>query len=128
MDTVLRCVGIAVVGAILAVLTKKQGGEFTVLISIAAVTAIGLLAMGFISPILSMLSRMRDTAGLAGSLVQPVIKAMGIGFLTEIGTNLCEDAGEKTIGNGLKMAGTLAAVYVLMPLMESVMELIEQMI
>ena len=71
---------------------------------------------------------LRDTAKLGEGVVAPVMKTLAIGFVTETGKNLCEDAGEKTLGSVLQLAGGLGAFYVLLPLMGSVLDLLEEML
>ena len=53
---------------------------------------------------------------------------MAIGILTQTGAGICEDAVEKTIGSALKMAGSTASVFVLLPLMESLLTLVKNML
>ena len=128
MDTVLRCVGIAIIGAILALVTKKHSGEFAVLVSIAVVLLLISLLLGFLKPVLSFVESLKKTAGLGDSAVSPVIKTLAIGFLTEIGKNICEEAGEKTVGQVLALSGSIAALYVLLPLLQGVLDLLETLL
>ena len=128
MDTVLKCAGIAVMGAILALVTKKHSGEFAVLVTIAVVLAVTTLALGFLKPVLGFVESLQDTAGLGDSVVSPVIKTLAIGFLTETGKNICEEAGEKTVGNVLSLAGSIGALYVLLPLLQGVLDLLETLL
>lgn len=128
MDTVLKCVGIAVIGAILSLVTKKHGGEFAILISIAVVIALCGLFLGFLKPVLAFISSLQDAAQLGDSLVSPVIKTLAIGFVTGVGKNICEEAGEKTVGNVLAMAGSIGALYVLLPLLQGVLDLMEKLL
>lgn len=128
MDTVLRCAGIAVMGAILALVTKKHSGEFAVLVSIAVVLLLTTMVLGLVKPVLGFVESLQDTAELGGSMVSPVIKSLAIGFLTETGKNICEDAGEKTMANALALAGNIGALYVLLPLMQSLLDLMETLI
>lgn len=126
MELILKCAGVAVLGTILTMLTKKQ--EFSILSSMGTIVLILGLALTLLRPVLTFLDTLRDTAGLGSGTTGPVLKALAIGLLTSIGANLCEDAGEKTIGEALKMAGGIAAVYVLLPLMESLLQLLEKML
>ena len=90
MDTVVKCAGLAVAGSILALVVRKQSGEFAAL--------------------------------------SPVLKTLAIGFLTETGKNICEDAGEKTIGGVLQFCGSVASFYVMLPLLQSVLDLLERIL
>lgn len=128
MELFLRCAGLAVVGAVLTLFTKKYSGEFSALLSIAAVILMFLFSVPFLKPVLAFLEGLKNTAKLGQGMYEPVIKTMGIGFLTEVGKNICEDAGEKTLGSALGIVGGVASVYVMLPLLQSVLNLLEQTI
>ena len=53
---------------------------------------------------------------------------MAIGLLAETGKNICEDAGEKTIGSALEFSAGIAALYVMLPLLQSVLDLLERIL
>lgn len=128
MDMVWKCAGIAVLGAILALTVRKQSAEFAVLVSMATAAALGILALELLSPVLSFARTLQETAELGEGAVAPVMKTLAIGLVTELGKNICEDAGEKTLGSVLGLAGGLGAFYVMLPLMGSVLELLRQML
>ncbi len=128
MDTVLKCVGVAVTGAILALVTKKHGSEFGVLLSISVALILTTLALGLIKPVLGFVESLQDTAELGDSMVSPVMKTLAIGIVTETGRNICEEAGEKTVGSVLALAGSIGALYVLLPLLQGVLDLLETLI
>lgn len=128
METILKCAGIAVTGAVLSLIVRKQSGEFGALVGILAVVLVSLLALELLQPVLAFAEDLRDRAKLGEGVLAPVMKTLAIGFVTETGKNLCEDAGEKTLGSVLRLAGGLGAFYVLLPLMGSVLELLEEML
>ena len=128
MEGVVQWTGLAAVGAILCILVKKQAGEYALLISLATVAVILTLSMSLARPVLGFLQSLGQRANLGSGTLGPVLKTLGLGLLTEIGAGVCQDAGENTIAWALKTAGALVAVYLLLPLMESLMALLEQML
>lgn len=128
MDVFMKCVGLAVVGAILTLVTRKHGSEFALLASISVVVAITMLALAFLKPVISFVSDLQTSAMVSSSVLTPVMKTLAIGFLSDTAKNLCDDAGEKTIGSTLQTAGGIASVYVMLPLMSSVLKLVEGLI
>lgn len=121
----MKCAGIAVAGAVLALTVRNMSGQFAALVALAAVVAVSMLALEFLKPVLAFAETLQDTAKLGQGVISPVMKTLAIGFVTETGKNLCEDAGEKTLGGVLQIAGGLGAFYVMLPLMQSVLELLE---
>ena len=128
MDIVFKCVGLGVAGAILGLLTRKNSGEFGVMISIGVVILVTVAVLGLIKPVLEFVYTLKNRAELGSGTVAPVMKTLAIGYLSQTGKNICEEAGEKTVAGVISLAGSVAAVYVLLPLMESVLRLMEQML
>ncbi len=128
MDTVFQCCGVAVVGALLAMTTKKHSGEFGALASLVVVLILLTAALGVIKPVLGFMERIGRQAELGEGLISPVLRTLAIGFLTETGKTLCEEAGEKSLGQTLSLVGGGASILVLLPLMEQVLTLLEQML
>ena len=116
------------IGAILCLITRKQSGEFGVLVSLGAGILVITLGLSFFRPLLNFSQTLQETASLGSTATGPVYKALAMGFLTEIGANICEDAGEKAIAGALKLSGGVAAVYVLLPLMEQLLSMLRTML
>jgi len=65
-----------------------------------------------------------DTAGLSPTLLAPVLKTVGIGILTRLASDICKDAGQSAIASTVELAGTVAALYIALPLMQTVFQMI----
>ena len=128
METVMKGAALAVTGALLALTVKRHSGEFGALVSIAAALMIGVLTLELMRPVMTFAQSVRDKAGLSGGLFSPVIKTLAIGLVTEFGANLCEDAGEKAVASALRLCGGAAAFYALLPLLQSVLDLLDQIL
>lgn len=124
----MKCAAVAVLGALLSLVVRQRSGEFAALVTMGAVLALIFFGMEFLKPVLQFADTLKQTAGLQEGAVGPVMKTLAIGFVTETGKNICEDAGEKTVAGALQMAGGIGAFYVLLPLLGSVLELLEQML
>jgi stage III sporulation protein AD len=125
METAGKCAALAVAGALAAMLVRRDSAAFASLVGIAALAAMGVLALELMRPVMAFAESLRERAGLSRGLVAPVVKTMAIGFLSETGGSICEDAGEKTMAGALKLSCGIAAFYVLLPLMQSVLDLME---
>ena len=128
MDTLMKCAGVAVVGAILCLLTRRQNGEFGILVSLGAVLLVITLGLSYFHPLLQFSQTLQEMASLGSTTTGPVYKALALGFVTEIGSQLCEDAGEKSIAAALKLSGGAASVFVLLPLMEQLLSMLKSML
>ena len=124
----MKYAALAVVGAILCLLTRKEAATFGTLVSVSVVLILAAAVLTFLRPVMTFAQSLKELSGLGSGVMVPVVKAMGIGFLTEIGKNICSDAGESAISGALGLLGGVAGIYVLLPLMESVLELIQRIL
>ena len=124
----MKYAALAVMGAILCLLTRKDAATFGTLVSVSVVLILAAAVLTFLRPVMTFAQSLKELSGLGSGVMVPVVKALGIGFLTEIGKNICSDAGESAISGALGLLGGVAGVYVLLPLMESVLELIQRIL
>ena len=68
-----------------------------------------------------------DTTGLDKALMTPMLKTIGIGILTQLSATICADAGENAIAKLVEICGGVLALYVALPLLEAVLDMVEQM-
>lgn len=127
MEIFLKAAAIALVTVVLTALLKKQSKELALLLTLAACMLIGVFLVQLAEPLVDFLSKLRNLAGLDKSLMTPLLKTIGIGLLTQISANVCNDAGESAIAKLIEICGGVLALYVALPLLEAVLDLMEQM-
>ena len=127
MELFLQAAAIAVITVVLTSLLKKTNRELALLLTLAACILIGVFFMRLAEPIVDFLSKLRNLAGLDKTLMTPMLKTIGIGFLTQISATVCADAGENATAKLVEICGGVLALYVALPLLEAVLDMVEQM-
>lgn len=96
------------------------------LLSLAAVTAV-LLSLGeVLKELVSFLQMLGQRSGLPDELFLPLYKTLGIALVVKVGGNLCRDVGESALAAVLEMAGSACAVLVALPLLQAVLDLLQE--
>lgn len=127
MERFLQAAVLGVLTVILTTLFKQKNADLALLLTLAGCVIIGILLVQLAEPVVSFLSRLRNLAGLDAELMTPMLKTVGIGILTQIGANICSDAGENAIGRLIEVCGGILALYVALPLLEAVIDTVETM-
>lgn len=125
MDTVLRLAALCLLGALLAVLLRRGGGELALLLVLAVCgVAVALL--------LEPLGQLRDFweeasawGQLPEQLFQPLLKTVCIALICRTGSDLCR---EGALASVLETAGAVAAIVVSLPLFRAVWDLLESLL
>ena len=124
MDLVIRAVILGLVGSVLCLVIRKNSPELSLLLALAVALLMVGLGLELIGAIIAFTETLRDAAGLSPALLGPVLKTVGIGILTRIASDICKDAGQSAIASTVELAGTVAALYIALPLMQTVFQMI----
>jgi stage III sporulation protein AD len=87
-----------------------------------------ILCADFIKSVADFISYLAELAGMSDEILSPVLKTIGIGIVTKLCSQVCRDAGEGAIATLTDFAGTAAALFVSIPLMKAVIEMVTQML
>lgn len=124
MELMTQAAGICVIAALLGLVLRRGSPEASLLLALAAVSAI-LLALGKpLGELLAFLDDLTEQAGVSPALFRPLYKIVGIALVVKIGEGLCRDAGESALASVLELTGTVCALLAALPLLRSVLNLI----
>lgn len=127
MQELLQVAVVGIIAALMATMLKKHSAETALLLSLAACLLIALMLVNMTKPVLSFLSELRELTGLDSALMTPMLKAVGIGLLTQISATVCTDAGQSAIAKLIELCGGIFALYVALPLFEAVIQMMKTM-
>ena len=115
MDIAVKAVAAGVLAAICGLLIKKNNPELAV-------------AMGLADGIMEVIGLARDMSGLSSAILTPVVKCVGIGIIAKLGADSCRDAGSAGTASAVELAGTIAAVFTALPLMRTMLKMMEELV
>lgn len=103
MDTLLQVAGLGLIAVLLGLVLKKGNGVLALLLTLAACAAMTVSIVRLAEPVVSFLSELRQLAGLEPALLQPLLRTVGIGLLTQLTASVCADAGESTVARLIEL-------------------------
>ena len=124
MPDMLKIAAIAVAAALCAVVVRKSAAELGLVLALAAGAVILSCSLGALEGVRALMDLLADTAGLSPAVLAPVLKTVGIAILTKISAELCKDAKEGGIAAFVETAGAMAALFVALPLMKTVLSMV----
>ncbi|NCB63395.1 MAG: stage III sporulation protein AD [Clostridia bacterium] len=124
MPDMVKIAAIAVAAALCAVVVRKNVAELAMVLALAAGVILLGMSIGALESVRAFLDMLADTAGLSPAILAPVLKTVGIAILTKIACELCKDAGEGGIAAFVETAGAAAALFVAVPLMQTVLSMV----
>lgn len=127
-DILIKCAAIALVGAVCALLIKSKNPEQSFVLSMLCAVCVCFAAVCLISQLSGFVEDVIAVSGISSAIYTPVIKCVGIALLTRIVCELCKDAGQSATSAAMEYLGSAAAVLVVLPLMQSMLKSIGDLV
>ena len=128
MDIILRAAALAVIGSILALLLKKYTPELSLLTVMAAAMAVVWLSVSLCGKVLDVLDRAVKISAGASMYIGPVMRCVGIGLVSNLAAQVCKDAQQGTAASAVEICGVFCALYCALPLVESLLSVVEKLL
>lgn len=124
----LSVVGIGVVAAILAVIVRQTRPEQAMLIGLGTGCVIFGFAFSQIRELLTWWRTLANEYGFLNSYLSPMIRILGVSYLTQFASQTCRDVGEGAIAMKLDFAGKIVILALTTPVLQMVLELIKSIL
>ena len=125
---ILQIAGIAVGGMIMVSLVRAFKPEFAIYIVIATVIVILILCVTQLTAVFQFLKSVYDDMSYGKEYFPIIIKVLVVAYLADFTAQLCNDAGETSIGSKVELAGKIIIFYLSLPILVSILELVNSMI
>lgn len=125
---ILQIAGIAVSGMIMVSLVRVFKPELAIYIVIATVIVILILCVTQLTAVFQFLKSVYDEMSYGKEYFPIIIKVLVVAYLADFTAQLCNDAGEKSIGSKVELAGKIIIFYLSLPILVSILKLVNSMI
>lgn len=119
---IVKIVGIGLMAGMLIILVRKQKAELAMGLSIATGILLFMLMLGRIFQVIDFLQSLGARAKVDATHMSTVLKIVGIAYVTDFGSQVLQDSGEKTIANKVEMAGKVIIILMSVPIMMAILD------
>ena len=102
--------------------------DLSTMLAMAVCTMVGILLIRYLEPILDFLRKLRELGDMQGDMLGILIKALGIGIVTEITEMVCKDSGNASLGHALQLLGTAVILWLSLPIFTTLIDLIQKVL
>lgn len=125
MELFMKAAGAALIASILGITLSKQAKDMQILLVIAGCCMVAGIAATYLRPVLELLGELQTLGNLNSELTGILIKAAGIGLISELSCMICNDAGNASLGKTVQLLGSAVVLYLAIPVFRGLMELIQ---
>ena len=125
---ILKVLGVGLLGAMIAGILRQEKSELYIFAVIAGGALILIIILSSLTEVIAQFGMLVSKSGVDESLFAGVLKIIGIGYITEYASALCNDYGVTSIGNKLQLAGKVAIFFMTMPILAGLVDVISVML
>lgn len=114
--------------ALLLGLSLGKEQSFGMLLTLAACVLAATAAMEYLEPVVSFLRELESLGSLRGDFLGILLKAAGIGLVSQIAGSVCADGGNSALAGEVRLLGSAAVLYVSLPLFTGLLNLIQEIL
>ena len=113
---ILKIISVGLATVIVSSIIKQYRSDLSLLINICGTVLIVLLSVDGISLVLDGIINISQDIQFSKEIVSPLIKVLGIGYITEFSADIAEDSGNKSISSKIIFGGKIAICVVALPI------------
>ena len=121
---VFKIIGIAIVALIIIILLKDIKAEYALIVTLLAGILLITLFIDPVVHIISTFNHISETAMISPSIFNLLVKIIGIGYLTDYTSTLCEDFKAKSLGKKVELGGKLIILVLAIPIIKNILTLV----
>lgn len=123
-----QIVGIALVTTIMLLILRQEKPVMAIVLSIVFSVVVFTFLMGKMSAIIEVLKDLTEKAQVNYFFLGTLLKILGVAYLGEFASAICQDAGEQAVAKKVEFAAKIIIAVLALPIMiailESLMELL----
>ena len=123
MDIV-KVVAVGLITVIASIIVKQVKPEISVLIILSGSILIIMLSIQMLQGVFGNFMSIFNKTGVGNSMLVPILKIIGIGYLCEFGANLCIDGGCNSIADKILFCGKITILIISLPIINSVIDVV----
>lgn len=115
-------------GVVLAVLLRQYCREQSLMIALGICTAVMGAFLLYVEPIIGEIRELLYLAEISDDYLGLIFKAMAICIITQITCDICRDSGELAIASAAELWGRGTLAFMSIPMIRSLMEMINEIL
>ena len=125
---IVKVIGVGLIAALVAGLLRQEKSELYIFAVIAGGALILIIILSYLTEVIAEFGMLVGKSGVDESLFAGVLKIIGVGYITEYASAICNDYGVSSIANKLQLAGKVTIFFMTMPILTKLIDVISSML
>lgn len=128
MDVLIKICGVLIVSSGAALIIRKSNPEMSLSLSLAALVVILGASAALLRPLRDAWEKAQELYGVKEIYVLPLVKCCAAAIVSRLTADLCREASQNAAASAAEYLGVLCAMGAAMPLVNTMLGLVGQML
>ena len=128
MEWLFKLTAVVMISGLVIAAIGKSAPTNALVLSVSVTVMIALVSIQLLDPVLSFLRKLETVCGISAVYIGIMMKCMLVSVVIRLGCAFCKDAGQPGMASVLELCGTIASVWIAIPLFEALLSMLEGMI
>ena len=111
--------------AVLIITVEKQEKDIGLVLTMTVSVMAALAGLTLLKPVLTFLYQLEELGDLQAGVLNILLKATGIGLVSELAAGICRDGGNTALAQAVKTLGVMTILSLSLPILETLIALIQ---
>ena len=121
---IIKILGVGICTLIINLIVNQYKPEIAMLVNVCGGLIIFSLVINSAENIINQFINLQNESSFPIDVVSPIMKVIGVGYVTEFTADLAEDAGNKSISSKVLLGGKIAICSLAIPIVKSLLSAI----
>ena len=121
---IFKFIAIGFIGTIMVVTVKNVKPEYSLFIALATGAIILIALSNKILEVINTFTQISDKSGLPPGVFNSILRIIGIGYITEYASSVCEDIECQSIAKKIQLSGKIVIFIMALPIITSIIDII----
>ncbi len=115
---------IGMASALGVLLLRQAKPELAVIVGLVGTILIFMMVVSGLTKVVSSINGIVARTGLATQLFASILKIVGIGYLCEIASSICQEAGAKAVADMVVLGGKVIIMVLAIPIIQALVDVV----
>lgn len=125
MVNIIALCGFAILTALISLILKNINSEYSVYVGLIGGCFILISLLTSVDQIQIFINNIIGIAGISNENFSLLIKAIGIGYISQFSSDVCKDAGVNNLSSKIEFAGKISILLLCIPVANNLLEIIK---
>lgn len=128
MTLFLKVTAGALITLVMYLILSKQNKDISLILTVVVCCMVATAAINYLEPVIDLFDSLQVAGNLQPEFIKILLRAVGIGLISELTTLVCNDCGNAALGKALQILAASVILCISVPLFNELIRMIKEIL